>query len=110
MLAAGELPHRISIEAPVDGTGDYGEPVRTWKRVADRWAQVQPLSGSEQFQAMQVIATCSHVIRIRYMDGITSRMRIRYPLGSARIFEIGSAIDVDERHETLELLCTETKA
>lgn len=104
MIAAGELNKRITIEEPVE-TVEAGEVSVRWVRFAEVWASVAPISSREYWQAQQVKADLTHRVRIRYLAGVTSRMRVR--LGS-RVLQIAAPPrNLDEAGTDLELVCTE---
>jgi SPP1 family predicted phage head-tail adaptor len=100
----GELRRRAVLEAPggsADGAGGIDE---TWTTVAGLWAAIVPLGGDERFTADRTAGHVSHRITLRYRTGVEPGMRLR--LG-ARIFEIRSAVDRDERRRFLDCLCEE---
>jgi len=103
----GKLRHRITIQEKVTVPDGYGGVTSTWKDVATVWSSVEPLKGRELYAAQQVKAELSHRVRIRYMSGIKPEMRIAF---DNRTFEIEAIIDPEERHESLELLCSEVVA
>jgi len=103
----GKLRHRVTIQNKVTLPDGYGGVTSTWQDVATVWASVEPLNGRELYAAQQVKAELTHRIRIRYMSGIKPEMRIAF---DNRTFEIEAIIDPEERHESLELLCSEVVA
>jgi len=103
----GKLRHRVTIQNKVTLLDGYGGVTSTWQDVATVWASVEPLNGRELYAAQQVKAELTHRIRIRYMSGIKPEMRIAF---DNRTFEIEAIIDPEERHESLELLCSEVVA
>lgn len=103
----GKLRHRVTIQNKVTLPDGYGGVTSTWQDVATVWASVEPLNGRELYAAQQVKTELSHRVRIRYMSGIKPEMRIAF---DNRTFEIEAIIDPEERHESLELLCSEVVA
>jgi SPP1 family predicted phage head-tail adaptor len=103
-MKAGALRHRIRIERPVPTRNEFGEEIRTWVLVAERWASIDPLSGRELWAARQVQAETSHRIRTRHVDGVTTEMRIAH---DGRHFDIQSALNKGERGIELEILAVE---
>ncbi|WP_314185592.1 phage head closure protein [Aggregatibacter kilianii] len=85
----------------------YGTSKPIWKNVATVRASVEPLQGREYFSGPFQIGENIVRIRIRYLEGITRKMRIRY---GNRLFDIYSVIDSMESHRELQLMCKEGEA
>lgn len=103
-MRAGDLRRRVLIQsrqATVDG---FGQRSTTWTDVATVFAEIQPLSGRELQLAQAINAEVNHKVTIRYRPGISAAMRVVY---QGRRFNIQAVIDVDMRHRTLELSCSE---
>lgn len=103
----GKLRHRVTLQELVKTDDGYGGIVETWQDVATVWAAIKPLRGNERYTAQQVQSELSHKITIRYQAGIKPQMKLLY---KGRTFEIESVIDIEERHQWLELLCSEVVA
>src|SRR5690348_10364992 len=101
-MRAGNLRERVRIERPIETQNAIGEPTTVWELVADVSAEVLPLSGSESYFAAQRNAKVSHLVRMRYVPGITAKMRAVY---KTRLFNIVSTLDVEERSRELNLHC-----
>jgi SPP1 family predicted phage head-tail adaptor len=105
-MSAGDLNKRITIQAPTkvsDGMGNY---TVTWSTIATVYAAVWPVSAKERIQGMAVTTTITHRIRIRFRRVFRTGWRILY---GGRYFNVVSAIDPNEDHEWLDLLCEEAK-
>lgn len=76
----------------------------SWSEFAAAWAAIVPLSGSEYLRAQQMQSTSSHRIRTEFVAGVNPRMRIVY---GARVFNVQSVVNVEERNRELEWMCTE---
>jgi head-tail adaptor len=65
-VPAGDLDQRVIIQARTDASSDGvgGGPV-DWQDADERWAKVEPLSGSERIQAAAMTATVSHRVTMR---------------------------------------------
>lgn len=104
-MRAGLLRHKVTLqklgERVDDGAGGGSIP---FEDVADVWAHIHPLAGSELLRAGQFDATLSHRISIRYYPGIHPSWRVKY---GTRVFDIKSVADLDERHREIELMCEE---
>jgi len=98
------FPHNVRIEQAARTQNTFGEKVETWLLFALVWANVESLSGREIFQAQQVQSLVTHRVRMRFMPGVKSEMRIRW---DTRVFQIDSVINSAERNRELELLCVE---
>ena len=85
----------------------YGALRPIWKNVATVRASVEPLQGREYFSGPFQIGENIVRIRIRYLEGITRKMRIRY---GNRLFDIYSVIDSMESHRELQLMFKEGEA
>jgi len=81
-----------------------GEEEPGWTNVTTRWASIEPISGREYFAAQQVNAEVTHRIRMRYLAGMESTMRLLY---GTRVYEIKAIMNAKERNQVLEILCTE---
>lgn len=103
-MRAGDLRKRVTIEQPAESQNGVGEMTQTWSTFAVLWASIEPLVGSEKLQAAQINANADAKITVRYYAGITPKMRIRF---LARMFQIVSVQNVDERNRVIDLVCVE---
>ena len=103
-IQAGQLRHRVAIQANTPTRSATGAEVPGWTLVADRWAAVLPQAGREFYAAKQIHADVTHLITIRGPLDVRPEMRIQM---NGRLFDILSVIDVEERHQELRLLCRE---
>lgn len=106
----GSLIHRLKIQALAgQQTNTMGEPVEDWETIGHRYAAIEGLAGKEYWDAQQVKATTSHTVSIRYFSGLTTAMRFLWGRDeeSGRVFNIGSALNLEERNEWHVCKCTE---
>lgn len=104
-MLAGTLRHSITIESPVETPDGSGGSVSAWITLCTTRASVTPLSGRELVQAQSVQSDTSHRVVMRYRSGITAQCRI---LLGPRVFRITAPPrDMEERHRSLEIDCTE---
>lgn len=68
------------------------------------WASVEPTRGREYQEAQRIRPELTYKVTTRYHKGITPDMLIKY---RDRLFNIVSVINVRERNEMLEIICTE---
>lgn len=105
MLAAGSLNKFIIIQRPVEVRNEFNELERTaWEDYANLRANIEPIGGREYFNAGAAHADITHRIRVRYLTGITTSMRIMH---GSREFDIQAVIDPGERHRELEIMAVE---
>lgn len=100
----GELNKRITIQKPDNAQDSFGQLVENWKDVATVWASISPLVGREFFAAETVNSEVTHKVKIRYRQGITPDMRVKF---RDRYFSIQSVINFKEQSIELQLMCKE---
>ncbi len=105
----GELRHRITIQALSNSQNGYGEievnTPKVWNDVLSVRAGIYPISGKKFFSAETENSEITHKVKIRYIEGLTSNMRIKF---GDRYFEIISPpINFQEKNIELQLLCKE---
>jgi len=100
----GELRERVVIQSPSEAVNSLGETVLSWGTFAERWASVEGVSAREALAAGQMDVTISHKVKMRYLDGLTQKMRI---LWRGRTLEIVSLLEHMNR-SVHELVCQET--
>ena len=103
-MRAGQLRHPVTIQTSAETVDAFGEPIQGWSSAITAWASIAPLSGQERLQGDQVIAECSHRVRMRHDTNIATTARLLF---GSRVLEIVSAADVDERGAEMDLLCKE---
>lgn len=69
------------------------------------WASVEPTRGREYQEAQRIRPELTYKITTRYHKGIAPDMFIKF---KDRFFNIVSIINVKERNEVLEIICTES--
>ncbi len=68
------------------------------------WASVEPMRGREYQEAQRIRPELTYKVTTRFHKGITPDMFIKY---KERCFNIFSIINVKEKNEMLEIICTE---
>jgi len=90
-----ELRQRIKFQAlsrTPDGQGGWLE---SWSDFTEVWAKVTPTSARERQFSQQIQPTTTHKIVIRWMEGLTTEMRILF---EGRILQIhGISRENEER-------------
>lgn len=97
-MRAGRLNRRITIQEPTETQDDYGEAIQSWATFRTVWAEVRQKPGQESFDADQIVAETNTVFKIRYLTGLTRKMRISYISDIYDIHSI-SEIGFKEGHE-----------
>ncbi len=109
-MRAGDLRHVIVIDKPVAFQNPTGEEEIRWTPWLRRWASIEPLRGAERAAADTIISTTDTRIRLRWTPGIeriNPKWRARHRVaGVDTIYNIDSIIDLDRRHEEVQLLCS----
>ena len=106
MPAATKLRTRIVIEKATEAQDSFGEADATWSTHVERWAAVEPQSGREFVGAQQTIPELSHLLSLRYVAGVTSKMRVRVK-GSGRLLNILAVLNADLQTKDMQLACRE---
>ncbi len=107
-MRSGSMRHAVTIEAPTKTQDSTGSVVQSWDTFADVRASIEPISGREFFAASQVQSNVSTRIRIRFLDGVTPKMRV---LHGADYYDIQAVLPDDRsgRHE-MQLMCVKRGA
>lgn len=97
-MRAGRLNRRITIQTPTEVQDDHGQPIPSWATFRTVWAEVKQQPGKESFDADQVVAETNTIFRIRYLTGLTRKMRISY---NSDLYDIHSIAEIGfkEGHE-----------
>ena len=109
-VKAGRMRKRVVIEFNDNTTAEAitgdGQPEDNWREFATRWASVEPIetSGREFREAANVAEDVTHVLRLRYLPGVTAKHRVMFGI---REFEIESVVNVEERGRETVLICRE---
>lgn len=104
-MRAGKLRHEVTIEQYSESVSTKGDPVKSWSDFATGvWASIEPVSGREAFISQQLLASVTHVVRLRYLSGVSPKMRVKY---GSRYFRIEVVRDLEERDREMVLACTE---
>jgi SPP1 family predicted phage head-tail adaptor len=106
-MRAGELRKRLYFQSRSSAQGTSGGLVTTWSDVVNMRGQLAPATGRQIEAAQALQQELSHVATVRWPGAsisITAKMRF---LIGARIFDIVSVANVDERNHTLTINCNE---
>ena len=77
-MRAGSLDRTIVIQQAAITLDSFGQPTETWSTFATVAAWKREPSARERFTNNQRVATETVTFRIRYLAGVTPKMRITY--------------------------------
>jgi len=103
-MRAGTLRQKVLIQQNTPSRDSYGAEVEAWTDYAEVWASIEPARGREFWESQQVNAEVTGKIRIRYLEEVTPKMRVKH---GSRIFEIIAVINPEERNRELQLMVKE---
>jgi len=105
LMQIGRLNRRVTVQQRTAASPDsFGAADATWTDIATIDAAVQPLRGQERSAARQTEAGADIKVTMRYRTIDAKNYRLKY---GARLLDIESVIDIDERHRVLEVNCKE---
>lgn len=92
----GKYRHRIEIQQPTITKGDAGGIKHDWSKYLDAWAQVEPGGGREYWEARGSHSRVTGVIKLRYRDGVTPKMRVIHKGRILHIEHIENELEKDK--------------
>lgn len=101
-MTAGKLREPITIQRKQTASDGMGGQALQWVDLFTARADVRPVSGREAVQAMQLQASITHRIYIRYRADLTAADRI---LLRGQPLQIRAIINIEMRNRWLELAC-----
>lgn len=104
--AIGQLRRRLTLEAPVALTDGVGGATQVFEAVAAFWAQLEWLSGSEQWRQGRPEQTGSYRVTLRWREDLDAAKRLR---DGNRIFDIRAVADPDGSRRRLVCLVEEVR-
>lgn len=102
---AGARTAFITIEERTPGTGPQGNPLDTWQKVVDDWANIKVLSGSAAIKAGVDAETVKVSMRILWRTGLDGGMRVRH---DGTIYKITAVLPDLARRQHVDLVCEVT--
>lgn len=103
-MNVGQLRHKVIIQSLTETQNTYGEPIKTWATFATRRAAIKTVSGSEKMSSKQLNSEAKIIFTLRYLSGVTTKMRVSY---DSRIFDIIAIDNGIERQKATLLECIE---
>jgi SPP1 family predicted phage head-tail adaptor len=105
MMDAGTLRERVTVQQATETRNRLGESISEWTTFAEVWASVNGVSAREYLLAGQQQIELSHRVRMRYLTGLTPKMRLSW---RGRTLEIISILEHENR-SIHELICQEVQ-
>jgi len=112
-MQIGRLRHVVSVWAYTEAPDTFGQPQKDYIKLADAFAEIRPLVGTEAFNEKMVHTEHTHKIMLRYFTlDLDATMQIRYDeLGDGsniRVFEVdGAPSNFMERNIYWQFNCKE---
>lgn len=103
----GRADKRITFCRHEEKENALSQVEQTLTEVKTVWASVEPTRGREYQEAQRIRPELAYKITTRYHKEVTPDMFIKF---KGRFFDIVSIINVKERNEMLEIICTERAA
>jgi len=101
-----EFRERITFYATTETVDTYGGATTAEVSLGSAWAQVEKLSGGEQWRAGGQATEADWTIRTWYRSDIIVTPKCIIKLGS-RTWDITDVIDVENKHQYLVIGCKE---
>ena len=105
-MRTGRYRTRLHIEEAAETRTSDGGITSGWASIGTTWAWVRGLRGRELFSAQQINPQTTHKITMHHRSGMNSGLRLLDKTG-ARVFNIESVVNLDERNREIEMICTE---
>jgi len=113
-MRGGALRRRITLQTRSTARSSYGQRSEVWTDyMTDVPAGIEPLTGRALEVARAIYSEVSHLITIRYSDRLSdprfvATLRAVYENGgTTRYFNIGAAVNVEERNREFHLYTSE---
>ena len=104
-MRAGPRNAKVIIEQRTESSVDsVGDPVESWATFSTQWAEIITQSGKEFLEAREQHSELSHILKMRYISGVTPKMRIN---NAGNFYNILAVFDPSKRGRALKLYCTE---
>ena len=102
MICSRKLNKRIAIETSTPTRDTTGSVIPIWSTFATIWASKQHKTSREFYAAQKVNSEITDLFVIRYLPGVTTKMRASY---DGKYYDILGADDPDGGRREIQLLC-----
>ena len=101
----GELIHCLGIDHKVvTGQDGHGQDIYTWQEQTRAYGRVEPLQGRDVEYAKQLYHLATLRVTLRYTDKLTTTSQFTF---GDRILSVGYVLNLEERCEWMQALCSE---
>lgn len=101
-MSAGMLREPIALQREISAPDEFGGQVKQFLTYSNTRAHVKPLSGREAVFGMQLEASITHRIFMRYRADLKPKDRI---LLRGEPLQVRSVINLELKNKWLEVLC-----
>lgn len=110
-LNPGALRELVHVQAQTTERQPGGGTITVWGDIAGSpvWAEITPLSGSEQLRAMQTAAQSTHRVRLWAIDALTANHRLVRDKDSRVLDIVAPPTTIDPEGLGMELLVRDTQ-
>ncbi len=103
-ITPGQMRHKIEIKELQEVDDKMGGQGTEWVTVWTKRAKIVGVSGSERLRSMQLNATSTHKMTMRYFAGLTEKHQIVF---DGRLFQIRYIDNVEEKNRFYIVTCEE---
>jgi len=103
-IQSGRLRHYLQLQRQTETRAADGGVSIAWQNVQYLHGEVVPTSAREFVSGERVTQDITHIIRTRYIPGVTPSMRFTW---NSRVFNIQKVINAREANVMLECTCIE---
>ncbi len=104
--AVGKMRRRLTLEGAVATPDELGGTTQIFEALAAFWAQVEWLSGTEQWRQGRPEQIATHRVTLRWRGDVDAGKRLR---DGSRVFDIRAVADPDGSRRRLVCLVVEVK-
>ena len=102
MTTASDLRDLVTVQQPVAGADEVGQPLDGWTELVKLRAHVRHVSGTETAKADGAVSTVRASARVRRRTDITAAMRL---LIAGAAYDIKAVVPVDGGKVWMDLVC-----
>lgn len=103
-MKAGALRNFVTIEQPNEVFDSNGELIIQWVNFTSVFASIEPLIGREMWASKQTNATVTGKIRMRFINNLSPKMRIKF---NDIYFNIEGIVNVEEKNTEIVIYYSE---